>query len=101
MSTFHLPEELKQIWVSNGLPESFLGRLKLEGASDTAVNSSFRISDAAQVFEIHFWSRFKLLTDDFRYRLDYLGCHLRTLLSTDWRRSVSERRRSTCGAFVP
>ncbi|KAF9523912.1 CoA-transferase family III domain-containing protein [Crepidotus variabilis] len=49
MSTFHLPEELKQIWVSNGLPESFLARLKLEGASDTAVNSSFRIGDAAQV----------------------------------------------------
>ena len=39
---------LKSIWLSNGLPEDFLSRLKFTGNPDTAIPSSFRVGLAAQ-----------------------------------------------------
>ena len=47
--TSDIPSELRSIWISNGLPESFLGHLKLSGNPDTAIQSSFRLGLAAQV----------------------------------------------------
>lgn len=44
-----VPEALKTLWISNGLPEDFLSHLKLTGNPDTAVPSSFRLGLAAQV----------------------------------------------------
>uniref|UniRef100_A0A8H8CFM0 CoA-transferase family III n=1 Tax=Psilocybe cubensis TaxID=181762 RepID=A0A8H8CFM0_PSICU len=44
-----IPEALKAIWISNGLPEHFLNHLKLKGDADTAVPSSFRLGLAAQI----------------------------------------------------
>lgn len=47
--THIVPDALKTLWISNGLPEDFLSHLKLTGNPDTAVPSSFRLGLAAQV----------------------------------------------------
>ncbi|KAF9483445.1 CoA-transferase family III [Pholiota conissans] len=44
-----LPEQLKTLWLSAGLPEDFLSNLSLVGNPDTAVPSSFRVGLAAQI----------------------------------------------------
>jgi len=42
----------RDLWLAQGLPVDFLEHLKLNGSSDTAINSSFRIGALAQVGSI-------------------------------------------------
>jgi len=39
----------RHLWLAQGLPVDFLEYLKLNGDSETAINSSFRIGALAQV----------------------------------------------------
>ncbi|KAF8955300.1 CoA-transferase family III domain-containing protein [Flammula alnicola] len=44
-----VPDQLKSIWISNGLPERFISHLKLTGNQDAVGPSSFRLGLAAQI----------------------------------------------------